>query len=304
MRKYIKLISVLLLLALLISSLPIQVAAEDYVVITDDLSEAYIKLDALCWSAVYDYGVSSANRDSAYRIEPGVLILKLTNESLEKGREVLDETSNFLDGYTVEPETYTYEDFENQYTKLKNTLDSLVIDKVALKSLINFCLDEKNDKEYYNDELWNNFTEKVNNAQDVYGNDNIVEDYKVTEVFFELLHSYFELCSSNTMFGDIDGDDKITVKDATFLQKALAGIENFNSSQKLVSEFNITYATQIQKYLAQIESTLDIETSVIEDYIMYTEYSNIHSEVFRFESWKYNYFYVNYISDRNYPIYL
>lgn len=301
-----KILSIILVVVILVAvfSVSAYAATEDSVVITDDLSKAYNKLDALCWSAVYDYGVSSANRDSAYRIEPGVLVLNLTNESLEKGREILDETSSFLDGYTVEPDTYTYEDFENQYAKLKNTLDSLVIDKGALKPLINLCSEEKNDKRYYSKDLWNDFTEKLNNAQAVYSNDKLVEDYKVTEAFFELLHSYFKLCSSNTMFGDIDGDDKITVKDATFLQKALAGIENFNSSQKLVSEFNITYATQIQKYLAQIESTLDIETSVIEDYIMYTEYSNIHSEVFRFESWKYNYFYVNYISDRNYPIYL
>lgn len=303
MKKYIKPISILLLFVLL-SSLPIQAVAEDSVVITDDLSEAYIKLDALCWSAVYDYGVSSANRDSAYRIEPGVLVLKLTNESLEKGREILDETSSFLDGYTVEPDTYTYEDFVNQYAKLKNTLDSLVIDKGALKPLINLCSEEKNDKRYYSEDLWNDFTEKLNNAQVVYSNDKLVEDYKVTEAFFELLHSYFKLCSSNTMFGDVDNDDKITIKDATALQKALAGIDGFNSSQKLVSNFNITYATQIQKYLVQLESTLDIENSAIEDYIKYTEHSNIHSDVYRFESWKYNYFYVNYISDRNYPIYL
>ena len=153
--------------------------------------------------------------------------------------------------------------------------------------------------------LWNNKPEKV---QIIPENRPIIPLLTQTEkymiAFFELLHSYFKLCSSNTTFGDVDNDDKITVKDAAALQKALAKIEDFNSSQKLISTFNITYVTQIQKYLAQIESTLYIEASAIEDYIKYTELSNVHSDEFRFESWKYNCFYVDYISERNYPVYL
>ncbi len=269
-----------------------------------DLSGIYDELDALCWSAVYDYGVSSTNRDSAYQIEPGVLVLTLTNESLEKGREVLDETSDFLDNYSVEPEVYTYEDYENQYNRLKSTLDSLVVSKGALRSLINFCTEEKNGNGYYSEELWNEFVEKLNNAQSVYDDEVIVEEYRITESFFELLHSHLMLCSSNTMFGDIDNDGKISVLDATQLQRALAKLGELNSSQKLISESNILYATEIQRYLAKLVYSLEIENSILDDYVEYTMYSNIHAPNFRFESWKYNYFFVNYISDHNYPVYL
>lgn len=270
----------------------------------DDLSEAYERLDALCWSAVYDYGVSSTNRNSAYKIEPGVLVLTLTNDSLERGREALDETSEFLDNYSVEPESYTYENFENQYTKLKGVLDTLVVSKGTLKSLINFCAEEKNDTGYYSEVLWDDFTERLSNAQVVCEDETIVEDYIVTETFFELLHSHFNLCSSNTKFGDIDNDGDISVIDATYLQMALASIEKLNSSQKLISKSDILYATEIQRYVAKLVYSLEIENSTLGDYVEYTKYSDIHAPSFRFDSWKYNYFYVNYISDRNYPVYL
>ena len=270
----------------------------------EDLSQAYENLDALCWSAVYDYGVSSTNRNSAYKIEPGVLVLTLTNDSLERGREVLDETSDFLDSYSVEPEAYSYEDFKNQYAKLKNVLDSSVISKGALKSLINFCTEEKNDIGYYYEDLWSEFVEKLNNAQAIYDNDEIVEDYKVTEVYFELLHSHFKLCSSNTTFGDVDNDGEISILDATYVQRNLAKIEEINSSQKLISKSDILYATEIQRYIVKLNSVLEIENSRLDDFVEYTAFSNVHSQGFKFESWKHNYFYVDYMSISNYPEYL
>lgn len=269
-----------------------------------DLSESYEKLNTLCWSAVYDYGVSSTNRNSAYKYEPGVLVISLTNDSLEKTREVLDETSDFLDSYSIEQQAYTSEDFEDQYTKLKNALDTSVVSKGTLRSLINFCIEEKNDSSYYSEELWNDFSEKLNNAQGVYNDGEIVEDYKVTETFFELLHSHFNLCSSNTIFGDIDNDGNVTVLDATYLQMALAKEEELNSSQKLISRFDIMYATEIQRYIAKYVYSLEIENSTLDDFVEYTEYSDIHTQSFKFKSWKYNYFYVNYIADHNYPVYL
>ncbi len=270
----------------------------------NDLSVAYQKLDELCWSAVFDYGVSSTDRNSPYKYEPGVLVLTLTNDSLDRGREALDDTSDFLNNYSIEPEKYTLDDFENQYAKLKSTLDSLVFSKNTLRALIEFCFEEKNDTGYYSEELWNEFTQKLSNAQAVYDNEEIVEDYRVTEAYFELLHSHFKLCSSNTMFGDVDNDGKISIVDATHLQRALAEIEFLNSSQKLISKFDLLYATKIQRYIVMLESTLDIDNSTLDVYAQYTKYSDIHTQSFKFKSWKYNYFYVSYISDHNYPTYL
>ena len=294
-----KVISILMIMVLLVSVLAVSAFATE-----SGMSEYYDKLDALCWSAVYDYGVSSNNRDCPYKYEPGVLVISLTNESLKKGREALEETSEFLDGYTVDPDSYTFDAFENQYAKLKGVLDTLVVSKGSLRSLINFCAKEKNHDGYYDEELWTQFVEKLNYAQVVYDDNTIVEDYEITECYFELLHSHFKLCSSNQMFGDIDNNGEISVLDATHLQRALARTEDLNSSQKLISKSDILYATQIQRHIAKLDATLYIENSTLDSFVIYTEYSNIHSQNFKFKSWKYDYFYVSDISDHNYPIYL
>lgn len=75
----------------------------------------------------------------------------------------------------------------------------------------------------------------------------------------------------DALMGDTDGDRKLTIKDATYLQKCLAGLESFDESDDITSYFtesktqvyisdynrdgvrNIRDATAIQKKLAKIE---------------------------------------------------
>lgn len=64
------------------------------------------------------------------------------------------------------------------------------------------------------------------------------------------------------MFGDTNGDGKVTVSDATTIQKYCASIVNFSDSTKLLADVDgngritVSDATKIQKYLAGIVPTL------------------------------------------------
>ena len=58
--------------------------------------------------------------------------------------------------------------------------------------------------------------------------------------------------------GDVNGDGKITIDDATLVQKAIAEIVALDSAQKYAADTNrdgevtISDVTQIQKYVAEI----------------------------------------------------
>ena len=62
--------------------------------------------------------------------------------------------------------------------------------------------------------------------------------------------------------GDVTGDGKITVEDATLIQKYIAALANMSSQQMQAAdvdnngEINIKDATEIQKYAAGISSAL------------------------------------------------
>lgn len=104
----------------------------------------------------------------------------------------------------------------------------------------------------------------------------IVDAVKSDE-YCDKIFAYFAEHSIDEFIGDMDKDRKITIKDATYLQKCLAGIENYPENDEVmmseysdydryagygylayVSDFNrdkvrnIKDATAIQKYLAGI----------------------------------------------------
>ncbi len=294
-----------LLLAMVIMCFSVTPAfAEDS---QEDLEIAFVELDNLCWQAVYDYGIASYEFDCPYQAEPGALIMIISEESFREGEEILNDTDRFMNKYTADKRlglnSYTIEDFEKQYEKFYNTLNSRVVSKYMLNNLISFCKEEESNG-YYNDELWNDFCEKLNTAQAIYDDPEIIEDFVVTETYFVLLHSHFKLCSSNTMFGDIDNDSALTIMDVSYIQKACAELVTLNSSQQLIAKKDVTYASEIQRYIASFCDNVDIENSELNTYIEYTEYSDIHSDKFRFRSWKFNHFYMDKIRNRKFPVYL
>ena len=60
------------------------------------------------------------------------------------------------------------------------------------------------------------------------------------------------------LFGDVDNDNSITIKDSTAIQKYLVGLQNFNEVSKHISDvdnsgdIDIRDVTQIQKYVANL----------------------------------------------------
>lgn len=87
----------------------------------------------------------------------------------------------------------------------------------------------------------------------------------------EGIEKIFTEAGVGTLIGDMDDDRKLTVKDATFVQKIIAGIEGFNDSIIYAAEFddtlpfsvadfnrdgtrNINDATAIQKFVAKIDT--------------------------------------------------
>ncbi len=61
------------------------------------------------------------------------------------------------------------------------------------------------------------------------------------------------------IYGDVDSDGNVTIKDATFIQKDLAKIQPITAVQKYLADpdcagYSIKNATAIQKYLAKYET--------------------------------------------------
>ncbi|MBQ4569938.1 MAG: dockerin type I repeat-containing protein [Ruminococcus sp.] len=59
------------------------------------------------------------------------------------------------------------------------------------------------------------------------------------------------------LYGDVDLDEKVTIKDATLIQKFIAGLEKLSLLQKQAAKTNggkltVRNATEIQKYIAEI----------------------------------------------------
>ena len=270
----------------------------------DELSKASIKLYNLCWESVYDYGVPASKYGCYFDPAPGERIISIESESFLRAQALLHEADDML-SQPVDNQP-TLEEYEYMYNRFYEALNSLVLYKGMLNSMIIFCSEEKNDNGYYSDELWSEFCEKLENAKTVYADPDNTHDFIVTEAFFELLHSHFKLCASNTMFGDVDNDSEINIMDATYIQMACAKLVDFNSSQYVIAKKDITYATEIQRYLSSLTDNVDINNSRINTYVDYVDYSDIHSDNFRFKSWKYNYRYIAYTTPTpvSYPVYL
>ena len=272
--------------------------------LTEERYEANKKLFHLCWESVYDYGVTASKYGCYFYNAPGEKIPNIESESCLRAREILHESDDLLNMYR--DDNCTVEDYKKQYDKLYNALNSLVLHKAMLNSMLLFCSEENNDNGYYNDELWTDFCEKLDNAKAVYADPDNSKNFIVTEAYFELLHSHFKLCASNTMYGDVDNDSEITIMDATYVQMACAKLKDFNSSQYIIAKKDVAYATEIQRYIASLSENIVREDSKLDTYIEYVDYSDIHSDEFRFKSWKYNYRYIASTTSTpvSYPVYL
>ena len=78
-----------------------------------------------------------------------------------------------------------------------------------------------------------------------------------------------EPADSKGILGDVNGDGKVNIKDATMIQKAVAKIIDFTDAEKLRADVNadgknnIKDATVIQKFVAKIETGYPVGSKIV-----------------------------------------
>ncbi len=284
-----------LMLAVVILCLSVSTA---FAVDTQDDSYIYEKigeLHDLCMMSVNVYGASA--KDDNYSHKPGVVYLSISN--LNEINEALDEATDIIYryGYPMVFENYngvTQEEIQLAYDNLEDAMNRATVDKSEVEVLIDFCLREKNDG-YYPDEVWAEFENSISYAQEVLSDEDAKgEDYN--RAYFLMMYNYNKLCVVNQQYGDIDFDGKVTVADVTKLQRIIAQIDDTNSSILQICKTDITYATEIQRYLASLVDNIDVYPTrfgYLNDNI---ECSNYDSQLWYFNSWRMNYLFMDSIS--------
>lgn len=194
-----------------------------------------------------------------------------------------------LEIYSNNSSVWTDDYFREKYDEVIEASKNMVLAKSELEFAYNICVNESNSGNYYSDDIWSDFEEKLSNANAVI-KDNTIIDTRVNDAYWELIHSFNVLCSSNTTKGDVNNDGHVSILDATIVQKSLVGLTpKLNSSQSYVSKIssdyygengdqpNISDVTEIQKSIVKIRTLPDTSGWTIIKYpeSMHYEANNI-----------------------------
>ncbi len=148
----------------------------------------------------------------------------------------------------------TASQLEQAYADLLEVSSTMYVEKSELKYMYYLFINENNDNGYYSDELWNEVQQLITDAKTAYYSG---DEQLVHHVYIKMRNTYDALCKYNTVYGDFSGDGELNVVDVTYLQKYIAELTEFNSSQKTLSCINgegvggasIKTATYMQKYM-------------------------------------------------------
>ena len=288
------------ILALMIAMVIICISASSVFAIDTqadvELYDEIEELHNLCMMSVNVYGASA--KDDNYSHDPGVIFLSISN--LDEINEALVEAVDIINryGYPMIFENYygiTKEEIQAAYDNLKNAMNRATIEKGELEVLIDFCKTEKNGDGYYPDEVWSEFENSIFEAQKTLDDINSDgDDYN--RAYWGMLYNYNKLCVVNQKYGDVDFDGDISVLDATQLQRIIAKLDDANSSILQICKMDITYATEIQMYLASLDDNIDVYPQRFEYLSNNVECSNYNSQEWFFNSWRMNHLFVQYIS--------
>ena len=180
--------------------------------------------------------------------------------------------------------------------KMREELRNIVIDRVEVEELVAICEKENNDNGYYDEELWNDFQSELAQAKELLADESIV-DLRVNTAFYELMYQYNLLCTYNTVRHDVNNDGKMTIMDATYIQRFLVQLETMNTSQLYIlgvlykhNSVSIHEATWIQRYCAKLADPLDTYFYV-DRFLNVLDKTNPNSQTFSSDSIKYNIIY-------------
>lgn len=143
------------------------------------------------------------------------------------------------------------------------------------------ALKEENYNNWYSEDEWNDFQEKLKNlgdALDYYHSHQ--EEFpcdRLTKAFKEMMTSYNKMTNAYTVKGDVNGDGEVNIQDTTLVQKYVAHMENLTGAQKMLTNEknyeNITVitATNLQKHIVGLEPEFE------NNYIFIDEQKNVNS---------------------------
>lgn len=176
--------------------------------------------------------------------------------------------------------------------KLKEQVDKAVEDMCVspgeLRWMIEYLKKDYESEGYYDKVTTAKIKENYEQAQSAYASG---DEKQIHISYISLRNLLNELCLYNQIPGDANNDGKLTIDDVTLMQKNLAGLTNFNSSQNYLTYItpnNIDIVTSWQKEIVGIADyyltgTLNKEfdklnsMDIIDSNIRYEEF-NYHTE--------------------------
>lgn len=187
---------------------------------------------------------------------PGDLPLECDMESAGELIGLCEEVFDYY-GEVCEGREPTVEEIDGYYTRLDTAAQKVVLSRSELKFIIDHCNNEITDNSYYPSELLKDFQDKLKTAVVVY--DSAIEGIDVSYAYWNLKFAYNKLCVANSVSGDVDNSGDLNIFDVTLVQKSIANMYQFNSSQLTVldksaqEEVTIMEATKLQRCVADLE---------------------------------------------------
>ena len=134
------------------------------------------------------------------------------------------------------------------------------------------ALKEQNYNNFYTEEQWANFQNKLKALGLLLNSpDGVEKSVELNKAFQGVLRAYNEMTNAHTLKGDINKDGVVNVSDVTLLQKHLAGTAQLTGAQKMLAGAkqyeipSITEATVIQKYCVGLIDEMPDYDVFIED---------------------------------------
>lgn len=167
------------------------------------------------------------------------------------------------------------EELEQAIVDFEAVKNSMTLDPIELKFMISVFEKETNINNYYDETTQNNFQELLTEGKKAYDSG---DEEIMYQTYVKMRNAFNDLCRYNTVYGNGNGDGKLTIADVTLGQKYIANIEKLNSSQLVALTCNDTFLiiitlTNLQK---QIIGNCDVNLTV--NFNRFLAYENIDAD--------------------------
>lgn len=117
---------------------------------------------------------------------------------------------------------------------VETAVDCMCIDSSELKWMLDYMEKDYNSTDYYDEATTAELKKIYEQALSAY---NSGDENQIHISYVEMRNELNKLCLYNTIPGDIDRNGKLDIDDVTLMQKDLACITDFNSSQNFISDY-------------------------------------------------------------------